>query len=343
MFSRYVLFIYAADSRNLFLNENARDHCNEPYVNLKNSFASLGYQLEWTVNRPIEDYDWIFFLDASSAEYATAPRKFLRKIKRFACNSPIYSIFEEAVKGKLQDKLVLIMSEPPSVCPGNYDCRFHRHFRHIFTWKSSLADGNKYHRFYSPKTRIFPEVEERPFSGKKLLVNISSNKSSRHEYELYSERIKTIRFFEANYPDDFDHYGMGWNEKSGENHFPSYRGTVKHKWDLLPGYRFTICYENIRGEVDYISEKPFDAIRCKSVPIYWGAPNLADYVDPKAFINREDFASNEELARYLTGMKEPEYQRFIEAGKSYLASDKFRLFLSDNYVQTIFSALGLPQ
>ena len=373
--NRFVLVIYTGGVQNVLLNEHSRDNCNEPYINLRDSFERCGYRFEWEVARPLEDYNWIFFFDVNSTGYRkpTPLEASKRKIRNLIYGRPMDSVFQEATKKSLRDKLILFLSEPPSVCPGNYDLKFHRHFGHVFTWKSDLYGKGRYHQFYNPVTRLFKFVDDVPFSRKKLLADISGNKFSNHERELYSERRRTIQFFEMNYPNDFDLYGTGWNERPQRppqksirdsirtiltytvrvgmsaprkrqvdgHHYSSYRGEVRHKWDVLPHYKFTICYENMRGEKDYISQRLFDVIRCKSVPIYWGAPNVSEYVDEKVFINREDFRSNEDLAKHLTGMSEQEYDRFIEAGKRYLESDKFRLFLSENYVRIIFSALGI--
>jgi multidrug efflux pump subunit AcrA (membrane-fusion protein) len=44
----------------------------------------------------------------------------------------------------------------------------------------------------------------------------------------------------------------------------------------------------------------------------------------------------------LTQQKK-EYERYIEAGKAYLNSDKFKLFLSENFVETVVKVLKLEQ
>ena len=48
----------------------------------------------------------------------------------------------------------------------------------------------------------------------KLVVLFGSNRALRGwhpKHNLYSERIKTIRWFERNAPNDFDLYGKKWN------------------------------------------------------------------------------------------------------------------------------------
>jgi hypothetical protein len=64
-------------------------------------------------------------------------------------------------------------------------------------------------------------------------------------------------------------------------------------------------------------------------------------VDRDAFIDRRHFQSNERLADYLMNMSESEYYNYRKSGERYLDSDKFGLFLSDNYVNTIIGVLML--
>jgi hypothetical protein len=123
--------------------------------------------------------------------------------------------------------------------------------------------------------------------------------------------------------------------------YTSYRGTVKHKWDILPKYKFALCYENVSDQPGYITEKIFDCMRADCVPIYWGAPNVTDYVDPAAFIDRRKFSSNQELEAYLCGITERDYQRFREAIADYLISEKFKAFLPPAFVENIVHVLDL--
>ncbi|MCU9838846.1 hypothetical protein OEZ49_13795 [Ruegeria sp. WL0004] len=55
------------------------------------------------------------------------------------------------------------------------------------------------------------------------------------------------------------------------------------KADGLAPYRYSVVIENVR-ERNYFSEKLLDAVFCETVPIYWGCPNIDDFVDPAAMI-----------------------------------------------------------
>jgi len=223
-------------------------------------------------------------------------------------------------------------------------------FRLFFTWHDAFVDNKKIFKICWPQTRQIPIVPQIPFAKKKLLANISMNKFLRHPRELYSARRVSIRYFERTRPDDFDLFGVGWSQPRTLmeryapqvfQRYPSYRGTVKNKWDVLPYYRFCLCYENLRDEPGYVTEKIFDALRSQCVPIYWGASNIADYIDAEAFIDRRNFKTNAELADYLLGVTESEYTHFLDAIYSYLSSERFAQFLPTAYADTIINTLGL--
>ena len=50
------------------------------------------------------------------------------------------------------------------------------------------------------------------------------------------------------------------------------------KADGLAPYRFSVVIENMQ-ERNYFTEKIVDAVLCETVPIYWGCPNIGDFID----------------------------------------------------------------
>ena len=121
---------------------------------------------------------------------------------------------------RLQDRVVLFIGEPPVVYPRNWDPELYKLFPTIFTWNDGYVDGTRFHKFCWPVDGWSPEITDIPFHRRKLLVNISGNRSSSHPKELYGARRDTIRYFEQHHPSQFDMYGRGWNgPDSGEARF----------------------------------------------------------------------------------------------------------------------------
>lgn len=57
----------------------------------------------------------------------------------------------------------------------------------------------------------------------------------------------------------------------------------ERKEEGLAPYRFSVVIENSR-EPCYISEKLIDAALCRTIPIYWGAPDVAQWFNPAGII-----------------------------------------------------------
>jgi alpha(1,3/1,4) fucosyltransferase len=341
---------FGAHDDNLFRSDE-RDSCNDPLIYLRDKLSSLGIKLRTSDDYALDDCEWVVFHDSSSVNPYPGFKGGVKRVRdRLAGRASFRNLYRECLNAGMNDKIALFLWEAPAVDPNNWVSELHDLFPVIFTWNDSFVDGKKYHKIYIPQSRIFPKVEIVPFVKKKLLVNISMNKCSNHSRELYSARRSSIRYFERTQPEGFDLYGVGWERPINvgkkvlsfmRGSYPSYRGTVKNKWDVLPGYRFSLCYENINGEPGYVTEKIFDCMRAGCVPIYWGASNITDYVAKEAFIDRRDFASDVELGAYLLSIGERRYENFKNAIQDYLRSDLFAKFHPSAYADTVIRVLSL--
>jgi hypothetical protein len=71
-------------------------------------------------------------------------------------------------------------------------------------------------------------------------------------------------------------------------------GGFPGKLEFLKSYKFNLAYENASVE-GYTTEKLFEAMKARCVPIYWGNPRINEEFNPRSFLNRADFASDEAL------------------------------------------------
>lgn len=249
----------------------------------------------------------------------------------------------------------LLIFESEVVRPGNWDKKHHKYFKKIFTWNDSWVDGKKYIKYYWPN-KIPKNLHLDVSKKNKLCTMIVAHKFKSHSLELYTERIKAIRWFEQNHPEDFDLYGMGWDKHyfrgalSRLNRFeiltrllkpkyPSYKGSVKSKRETLQGYRFAICYENGRDIPGYITEKIFDCFFAGCVPIYWGAPNVTEHIPSDTFIDKRNFKSYEQLYNYLKNMPDKEYADYLQAIKNLVRSDKIYPFSAEYFAEKIINEI----
>jgi hypothetical protein len=234
-------------------------------------------------------------------------------------------------------KALLFAWEPPTVQRKLYSPRYLALFKRIYTWDDDLVDNKRYFKFYYPV--LGPMIEDiRPFEEKKLLTFMFSDKSSKHPKALYAEREKLIQFFEEKPAGEFEFYGRDWKNKNYKN----YKGASSNKIETLKHYRFVVCYENMRDIKGYITEKIFEAFAAGTVPIYWGASNVQDYIPKTCFIDRRDFKDNGELYTYLKSIDAKTYQSYIDNIRQFLESDQAQLF-SQKMFQTIFlEAIRFP-
>jgi hypothetical protein len=341
-----ILFHFPGLGEEKLFDPNARDNCLEPFIRLREALRERGYELLTADGHEVEGCEWVWFWDVPATSYPVRKSNPLLSwigslLRRGGGRRP-RTLVEECIDKGMQNRMALFLGEPPVVSQLNWDVEAHKAFRVIFTWDDTYVDGVKYHKFNYTMPEAFLAGPNVPFRDKKLLVNISGNKFSSHPQELYSARRATIRYFEQNHPEKFDLYGTGWNQPEYDSgYFNSYRGTVRHKWEVYPHYRFGLCYENTLGSPGYITEKIFDCMRAGCVPVYWGAPNIDEYVDEGTFIDRGVFDSDAGLAEFLLSVGEREYEQMCRAINTYLASERFSVFMPSALAETIINTLGL--
>lgn len=92
-------------------------------------------------------------------------------------------------------------------------------------------------------------------------------------------------------------------------------GGPRGKIEFLRQYKFNIAFEN-RSLPGYTTEKIFEPMVARCLPIYCGDPEIAEHFNPRSFLNRADFASDEALieriieldnddAKYLEYVRQP--------------------------------------
>lgn len=255
---------------------------------------------------------------------------------------------DEFLKNHKNAKKFLFVYESPIKNEGNQKTENYQYFDKVFTWNKELVDNQKV--FHVAYARKFPEVL--PINNpQKLATGIFGNKAQRNRLELYSERVRAIRWFEKNHLEDFDLYGAGWDQyyfqgifsklnkltalrKLLKPNYPSYGGFINHKKEVYPNYKFSICYENSAHQ-DYITEKILDCLILGIVPVYLGAPNIADYVPKEAFIDKRDYKTYGELYTYLKNMPQEKYNGYISAIKNFVEGERSNIFKAETFANII--------
>ncbi|NXD16446.1 FUT3 fucosyltransferase, partial [Nothocercus nigrocapillus] len=153
---------------------------------------------------------------------------------------------------------------------------------------------------FSPYGELQILEQPQPFSippKSKLVAWVVSNWQARsHRVKYYQELKQHITV---------DVYGQHHQPLAPDRLLPT-----------LAQYKFYLAFENSRHE-DYITEKVWrNALSAGTVPVVLGPPrdNYERFLPPDAFIHVDDFASAQDLARYLLELSEDaeRYKRYFE-------------------------------
>ena len=301
-----------------------------PTVYLGQFFREKGHRVDTMDTDDLEKFDSYVFMD-----FPTSGNRYFTRLVEEGCG-----------------ELFLIILESEVIRPDNWDKGNHIYFRKIFTWNDDYVDNVKYFKLnFSQK--IPTGVESGISKKKRFCTMISCNKFQKHPLELYSERLRAIKWFEENHPEDFDLYGFGWDKHlftgrmSRLNRveflarlmrpgYSVYKGSVKSKREVMQKYKFSVCYENATGITGYITEKIFDSFFAGCVPVYLGAPNVTDYIPAETFIDKRNFKNYGELYRYMKSMTDEEYNKYLGAIKDFVHSGRIYPFSAECFAETLF-------
>ncbi len=165
-------------------------------------------------------------------------------------------------------QISLMMGEPSAI-HGKHDrmLRFTwRRFFRVLTFHDVLLQSLPNAVFLPYGATMVPDWRDLPVQKIKSCSLIASAKRDLAGHQLRHSVIDWVRDTGA----DVDIMGRGYTP-------------FEHKSDGLAPYRYSVVIENVQ-EKNYFSEKLIDAILCSTVPIYWGCPNIADFMDTAGMV-----------------------------------------------------------
>jgi hypothetical protein len=233
-----------------------------------------------------------------------------------------------------KEKLILICWEPPTVIAHQHEQNALNRFKKVLHWDDSKVDGDHVIKMYYPSMQPMKK-ELIPFNKRKLCCMVVGKKTSDHLKELYSYRKKIIDFYSNKKRGFFDLYGKYWSLDDSID----FKGAPPDKGKVLSQYRFSYCFENTKDLPGYITEKIFDCFQAGTIPIYYGANNIIDYIPENCFINFRKFRSIEAVHRYILEMKEEEFLAYINNIQAFLSSEIAQKFTSENLIKTLIEVI----
>ncbi len=256
--------------------------------------------------------------------------------------------------------------EDPLIRPVNGRREHLLKYRKAFTSNEDLVDGQRFIKLDYPndlRQQCSAGWHERPL----CCVLIAANKALRRPStrNLHQRRIEVARAFEAAAPELFTLYGRGWDqppvqpglggrllkrlrEWTSRLHasppaFPSWRGPVHSKGEVLDRARFAIAFENVAGSPGYITEKIFDCFVHGCVPVYLGTPGAAASIPADCYVDAGAFASDRDLIDYLRAVDEPRFAAYQQAISAFLLSAAAQRFSNEQFTRTLVDTIVIDQ
>ena len=245
----------------------------------------------------------------------------------------------ECLRRGIGPRTAYLAWEPPVVQPLHAPeglARLSRWFGRILTWDERLQGDDRYLRLRYPHALGPADPSQRAFHERALLANISANKSSSHPLELYSARRAVIEHFDREEP-SFQLWGPGWDAAG----LRTWNGLADSKREVYHATRFALCFENMRDAPGYATEKPFDALRWGTVPVYWGDSILTSLLPREAFVDYPSLGSPDALLAHLRSWTSERHQDALAAGRAFLESPEAERWSVRSFAEEIALAADL--
>ena len=219
---------------------------------------------------------------------------------------------------------ILILNEPDQLFGHHTQVqKFNNNYSLILTWGQNVIDNCDNARlFIHGETNLDWEYINSFYKNKerKFEVTFLSGVLKLIEGHKLRQKILSIEN-EINLPTRFWKVLSDFNYETGNR--PGYRdpgcevittkGTPiegegkKEVWNR--NSMFHIAVENSRN-LNYYTDKIVDCFATKTIPIYWGAPNIGDYFNKDGIIT---FENEEDLIDILNNLTEKDYKNKLEA------------------------------
>ena len=252
-----------------------------------------------------------------------------------------------------------------------------RYFEHCILFRGVLNDAQPLiakHVLWFPS--FLPEQISQPvpWSERKHLVMVAGNKYWKIHRTLWRSMIANMRDVIRPAPQRFskayasaqlhdlrlaviahfgtrselDLFGNGWNDLGN---LPSHwqkevAGVIKNllprpcedKRQVISRYKFAVCFENIEFP-GYVTEKILDSLVAGVIPVYWGAPDIADFVPEGCYVDARQFVSLDALSQYLQELPESQGLAIIERGQAFLRGEGASMFSYGSFAARIVQML----
>ena len=183
-----------------------------------------------------------------------------------------------------EENAIALLVEPRAIIPGTYSWMEENYgkFKYVFTFDSQLL------KLPNAKLLIYGQITAE-FPNDAKIKNISMVASNKDFCAGHINRQNVARAL----MDKIDTYGQFKGDKYCDDA------------DFLKDYKFNVAMENF-SDGYYFTEKICNCFASRTVPIYWGCPNIGEYFDMDGIIYCR--TPNEVIAKVDMVLKDPEYE-----------------------------------
>jgi hypothetical protein len=190
--------------------------------------------------------------------------------------------------------------EPRTSCESIDTIRkFSDRFNLIMTCDESLLDLPNARLFVGGSSWVYPwQPESKEFSVSFLCTNNSflPGYLIRHQLWHYQNHVSIPKKF----------WSSRWRPVDNNRLIPERSDGLNEKVALFYSM-FSVCPENTTQK-NYFTEKILDCFVTKTVPVYWGCPNIGDYFDTRGIIQINGI---EDLITKLNNLTPETYQEML--------------------------------
>ena len=234
------------------------------------------------------------------------------------------------------DYHVIMDGGKPQGVPWNRVIYFQREEPEIKPMRLDLPDDLFFRGTYTDKNHHLVSVW-RVLKSYDFLKNLKYNKDDKNHMVSsitsgktdISGHKKRINFLATlvEYTKNIDIFGSYGIEKFG-NISSCFKGKLEYnsycKFEGLYPYHYSIAFEN-SSCYNCVSEKAFDALLSWTMPIYWGCPNVSDYLPEGSYHHIKDIDDFKSIEQVIEIIKTKPTEENI------LAMSKARDLILDNY------------
>jgi hypothetical protein len=230
----------------------------------------------------------------------------------------------------------------------------------IYSWEGKdFLNYNCIRIYYTPENWLMPKYKECDFSLSFEYWNDKRNLRVPNYllYEIHPDQldksgldilqvIETKKGFcsmvvsnpNTTIRNDFFHKLSKYKKvDSGGGHLNNIGRRVKNKNAFISGYKFNLCFENAQHP-GYTTEKLVEAMKCMTIPLYWGNPLIHFEFNTGSFFNCFDYLSEDDMIQDIIEHDrdaDKYFKKFIKpwftdgVPNQYFDKNRLRKFLVD--------------